>query len=81
MRYMRAFFEVEETGQCVEYCRMHSNADHTISEIAEILAAALMRLRAKKSSQFPRHAGESSLDLSPDQSSHAKPFSTEATND
>jgi hypothetical protein len=78
---MNTFFEVEEAGQCVEYCRMHSNADHTISEIAEILAAALMRLHAKKSSQFRRHAGESLLDMSSDQSRDANRISADEGDD
>jgi hypothetical protein len=42
-----------------------------LDEIAEILSAGLMRLRARKSSPlFPDH-GESSLDFSPDQRGHA----------
>ena len=44
-----------------------------LDEIAEILSAGLMRLRARKSSPlFPDH-GESSLDFSPDQRGHARP--------
>jgi hypothetical protein len=44
-----------------------------LAEIAEILAAGLMRLRARKSSALSRHCGESSLDFSPDQRGHAHP--------
>jgi hypothetical protein len=33
-----------------------------IAEIGEILAAGLVRLRARKSSEFSRQIGESSLD-------------------
>jgi hypothetical protein len=40
-------------------------------EIAEILAAGLMRLRARKSSPLSRDHGESSLDFSADQRGHA----------
>jgi hypothetical protein len=44
-----------------------------IAEIAEILAAGLMRLRARKSSPLSRDHGESSLDFSVDQRGHAHP--------
>jgi hypothetical protein len=40
-------------------------------EIAEILAAGLVRLRARKSSQKSAHPGESSLDCAGYQSGHA----------
>jgi hypothetical protein len=46
-------------------------ARERIDEIAEILAAGLMRLRARKSSPLSRNHGESSLDFSPDQRGHA----------
>jgi hypothetical protein len=49
------------------------SADGRIAEIAEILAAGLMRLRARKSSALSRDPGESSLDFSPDQRGHARP--------
>lgn len=39
-----------------------------LAEIAEILAAGLMRLEARKSSELPAHCGESSLHFSPEQS-------------
>jgi hypothetical protein len=48
-----------------------------LSEIAELLAAALTRLEARKSSEFLPLAGESSLHLSPDQSGHDTPCSAE----
>jgi hypothetical protein len=44
-----------------------------LDEIADILAAGLMRLRARKSSALSRDGGESSLDYSPDQRGHADP--------
>jgi hypothetical protein len=43
-----------------------------LDEIGEILAAGLMRLRARKSSPLSRDRGESSLDFSPDQRGHAR---------
>jgi hypothetical protein len=43
------------------------SADERIAEIAEILAAGLMRLRARKSSPLSRDHRESSLDFSVDQ--------------
>lgn len=44
-----------------------------LDEIAEILAAGLMRLRARKSSPLSRDSGVSSLDFSADQRGHARP--------
>jgi hypothetical protein len=44
-----------------------------LEEIADILAAGLMRLRARKSSQISGDPGESSLDFSADQRGHAHP--------
>ena len=46
-------------------------ADERITEIAEILAAGLMRLRARKSSPLSAHIGDSSLDCPGHQSGHA----------
>jgi hypothetical protein len=46
-----------------------------IKEIAEILAAGLMRLRSRKSSPFSGYAGESSLDCTACQSGHADALS------
>lgn len=42
-----------------------------LAELAEILAAGLMRLRARKSTPLSPHSGESSLDCAGHQSSHA----------
>lgn len=78
---MNTLLEVESVRHCVEYVRMHAGASQRISEIAEIVATALMRLRARKSSQFPRDAGESSLDLSPDRSGDANPIDPEESDD
>jgi hypothetical protein len=47
---------------------MAMQAPAPMTEIAEILALALTRLLARKSSEFSRHLGESSLPLSPGQS-------------
>jgi hypothetical protein len=46
-------------------------ADERISEIAEILALGLMRLRTRQSSPLSPHVGESSLDCLGHQSGHA----------
>jgi hypothetical protein len=48
------------------------SAAERLDEIAAILAAGLMRLRARKSSHLSRDPGESSLDFSPDQRGHAR---------
>jgi hypothetical protein len=53
------------------------SAGERLSEIAEILAAGLMRLRARKSSQISADCGESSVDFSGHQSGHANPHSPE----
>ncbi len=47
------------------------NASERLNEIAEILAAGLMRLRARQSTVLSRDSGESSLDCAGHQSSHA----------
>jgi hypothetical protein len=57
------------------------SAAERLDEIAEILAAGLMRLRARKSSPLSRDPGESSLDFSPDQSGHARPREREGSHD
>ena len=46
-------------------------AAERLDEIADLLAAGLMRLRARQSSPLSPDSGESSLDFSPDQSGHA----------
>lgn len=47
------------------------SAGERLDEIAEILAAGLMRLRARQSSHLSRHCGESSLDFTLHQRGHA----------
>lgn len=47
-----------------------SSSDERIAEIGALLAAGLMRLRAAKSSAIGGKFGESSLHISPGQSSH-----------
>jgi hypothetical protein len=54
------------------------SAAERLDEIADILAAGLMRLRARKSSALSDHRGESSLDYSPDQRGHARTREREA---
>jgi hypothetical protein len=46
------------------------SAAERLDEIADILAAGVIRLRARKSSGLSRDGGESSLDFSPDQRGH-----------
>ena len=48
----------------------HMTVAERLDEIADILAAGLIRLRARKSTPLSRDRGESSLDFSPDQSGH-----------
>ena len=59
----------------------HPEDSERISEIAEILAAGLTRLSARKSSQKSAEFGESSLHFSPDQSGGVPPYSAEAPHD
>ena len=49
----------------------HMSAAERLDEIADILAAGLMRLRARKSSPLSAHIGDSSLDCAGYQSGHA----------
>jgi hypothetical protein len=49
------------------------SAGERLSEIAEILAAGLMRVVARKSSPISADTGESSLDISGHQSGHPTP--------
>ena len=42
-----------------------------IAELGELLAAALMRLQARESSQLCDDRGDSSVDFLPDRSGHA----------
>jgi len=48
------------------------SAAERLTEIAEILAAGLMRLKARKSTPLSAHSGESSLDCSGYQRGHAE---------
>jgi hypothetical protein len=53
-------------------------AAERLDEIAELLAAGLMRLRARKSSALFGKGGESCLDFSPHQRGHAPTGEREA---
>jgi hypothetical protein len=54
-----------------------TNPAERLAEVAEILAAGLMRLNARKSSGLSPEGGESSLDCPGHQSSHADQNSLE----
>ena len=54
-----------------------SFAAERIAEIGEILAAGLMRLRARKSRELSAETGESSLHFMPGESGHAPVLSHE----
>lgn len=56
---------------------MAKQAPYLLAELAEILAAGLMRLEARKSSRMSSVSGESSLHFTPDQSGHATDVSLE----
>ena len=51
-----------------------TTAEKRLIELSEILAAGLMRVVARKSSLIRASTGESSLDISPDQSGHPNPM-------
>ena len=59
----------------ISTCRPHNSipadAFERISEIAEILAAGLIRLHARQSSHLSPHSGDSLLDCPGHQSGHA----------
>ena len=42
-----------------------------LAELGELLAAGLMRLRARKSSRLSANLGDSSVDFPPERSGHA----------
>jgi hypothetical protein len=48
-----------------------AETDERISEIAQILAAGVLRLRSRQSSRIPAEGGESSVDFTGGQSGHA----------
>ena len=54
--------------------RQETTGEH-LAEVAEILAAGLMRVLVRKSSQFSADTGESSLDILATESSHPTPTS------
>jgi hypothetical protein len=54
-----------------------ADGNERLSELAEVLAAGLSRLEARKSSRKSAEFGESSLHFTPDQSGHAKAVSPE----
>ena len=51
----------------------HMTTAERLDEIADILAAGLMRLRVRKSSHLSRDPGESSLDFSAGQRGPVRP--------
>jgi hypothetical protein len=55
------------------------SADERLAEIGALLAEALTRLHRRKSSRFPGDSGESSLHISPAQSSDAQVYSAEVS--
>jgi hypothetical protein len=56
-------------------------APERLDEIAEILAAGLMRLRARQSSPLSPRSGESSLDYPAHQSGHADVLKSDGGSD
>jgi hypothetical protein len=57
----------------MESILMSMSASERLTEIAEILAVGLMRLRSRQSTSLSRTAGDGSLDCTGPQSGHAKP--------
>jgi hypothetical protein len=57
------------------------SAAERLDEIADILAAGLMRLRARKSTPLSTHSGESSLDCPGHQRSHAEALTRDGGSD
>jgi hypothetical protein len=59
----------------------HLSAAERLTEIAEILATGLMRLKARKSTPLSAHFGESSLDCPAHQRSHAEALTRDGGSD
>lgn len=59
----------------------HMTADERLAEVADILAAGLMRLHARQSSPLSPHSGESSLDCTAHQSGHADVLTSDGGSD
>lgn len=57
----------------VDAARRDERSADRMAEIAEILGLGLIRLRARKSSEYSPTGGESSLDCLAHQSGHATP--------
>ena len=55
--------------------------DERLAEIADLLAAGLMRLRARQSSHLSPHSGESSLDCPAHQRGHADVLKSDGGSD
>jgi hypothetical protein len=60
---------------------MHLSAAERLAEIADILAAGLIRLKSRQSSPLSPHCGESSLDCAAHQSGHAGTLKTHGGSD
>lgn len=69
-RFLRIF--IQPTGMTA--AKVAQTSAESLAEIAEILAAGLMRLKARKSSGLSADPGESSLDFSGHQSGHPTPM-------
>jgi hypothetical protein len=56
-------------------------ADERLAEVADILAAGLMRLKSRQSTRLSPHGGESSLDCAGHQSGHADVLKSDGGSD
>ena len=67
------FFRILVQSAAMTAAKFPQTSSKHLTEIAEILAAGLMRLMARKSSPISADLGESSLDLSAAESGHPTP--------
>ena len=67
------FFGILVQSAAMTAAKILQTSSKHLTEIAEILAAGLMRLMARKSSPISADPGESSLDLSAAESGHPTP--------
>ena len=61
--------------------KSNEESSERLDELGSLLAAALSRMDARKSSRKPADFGECSLHFSPDQSGGVPPCSAEVSND
>jgi hypothetical protein len=73
------FFGILVQSAAMTAAKTPQTSSKHLTEIAEILAAGLMRVVARKSSPIAADSGETSLDISPAESGHPTPVNRRTT--